>query len=190
MGVYLSKEKLRLLARPDQVSRLVVMQEGHSESVVGRFVRDVGSPETRWRFSFIHLSEPDVAGHRHGWMSQSYVNAVFAADAQIGRIRRALTDAGLWEKTLFIVLSDHGGQGRDHGESGLMEDFRIPWVAVGPGIPPGLIIRRPVSTKDLAPTVLAASGLHPPVSMEGSAVVELFESGQPAMDPAASLSGS
>ena len=44
--------------------------------------------ESRPNLLFVHLSDPDTAGHDKGWMSDEYRRAVAAADAAVGRLAR------------------------------------------------------------------------------------------------------
>lgn len=57
-------------------------------------------------FLFINLGDVDRFAHAFGTVSRAV--ALVEADAQIGRLRSALTSAGRWENTVLIVLSDHG----------------------------------------------------------------------------------
>ena len=176
-ALYVSKYKLRLLAHPRRVDRHVVNQSGTSKSVVARFLVDIRSPETRWDFCFIHLIEPDAAGHKYGWMSQRYLNAVYAADQQVSKILIALGLQRLIYETLVIVTSDHGGEGFEHGTASSAV-LTIPWIAAGAGVPEGWTIQQPVRAQDLAPTVLHAFGLPVPPSMQGAVVEEIFRSSE------------
>src|SRR5688572_17927457 len=56
---------------------------------------------------FVHLGDPDVAGHAAGWMSARYGRGVLAADAAVGRLLKAADSAyGAGHYTL-IVTADH-----------------------------------------------------------------------------------
>lgn len=57
-------------------------------------------------FLFINLGDVDRFAHAFGTVSRTA--ALVSADAQIGRLRTALEDAGRWEDTVMIVVSDHG----------------------------------------------------------------------------------
>ncbi len=60
--------------------------------------------------AFIHAYMPavDETGHRFGSESPDYRKAVINADRQIGRLWQAVQDAGMIERTCFILVSDHG----------------------------------------------------------------------------------
>lgn len=57
-------------------------------------------------FHFISLGDVDRFAHALGTPARAA--ALLTADAQIGRLRAALEDAGRWENTVLIVTSDHG----------------------------------------------------------------------------------
>lgn len=56
----------------------------------------------------LHVFETDSAQHRHGPGSPEAKAALEAADARLGRVLAALAAAGIAERTLVAVVSDHG----------------------------------------------------------------------------------
>lgn len=56
----------------------------------------------------IHIWETDDHHHASGPWSEPANASVEAADAQLGRLIDALKAQGMWERTLFVVVSDHG----------------------------------------------------------------------------------
>lgn len=122
---------------------------------------------------FLHFADPDSAGHAHGWGSPAYLEAIAQCDVAVGSLLEAVERAGLAESTLWIVTADHGGHDRAHG-SAHPDDVTIPWLAYGPGVPPGLVIERPISIMDTGPTALAALGLPVPDGWHGQPVWEVL----------------
>lgn len=57
-------------------------------------------------FLFINLGDVDRAAHAAGEAARAAVTV--DADVELGRLVRALQDAGRWNNTILIVLSDHG----------------------------------------------------------------------------------
>lgn len=109
-----------------------------------------------------------------------YYALISHIDDQIGRILRALDDAGLRENTLIIFTSDHGDHMGDHGivEKGTPYDTcnRIPLIVSHPGhIPQGVIHEEIVEGVDLAPTILDYCGVQTPPVMTGRSLKPLFE---------------
>ncbi len=83
-------------------------------------------------------------------------------DHNVGRILKALDDAGLRDDTTVVYTSDHGdnlGTRGLWGKSTLyQESVRVPMIVAGPGVPTG-ISHTPVDLLDLYPTILEAAGL-------------------------------
>jgi predicted AlkP superfamily pyrophosphatase or phosphodiesterase len=122
---------------------------------------------------FVHLTDPDAAGHSYGWMSREYGRGVLRADAALERLLRAADNAyGEGEYTL-IVTADHGGNGRDHGSDHVF-DVTIPWIAWGRGVMPGEIVSTKVRTVDTASTVLFLLGLDEPRGWAGVPIRNAF----------------
>ena len=121
---------------------------------------------------FVHLTDPDAAGHRAGWMTPEYGRAVLAADAALARLL-ALAERTYGLHFSLIVTSDHGGHGNDHGSSD-PQDVTIPWIAWGQGVRPGALAHEGVRTMDTAATVLWLLGVPKPVDWAGKPVTQAF----------------
>ena len=117
-----------------------------------------------------------------------YEGEVAWVDAHVGAIMHALDAAGLAEKTLVIVVSDHGEEFFDHGNIGhrhtLYEEVvRVPMLLRLPRVlPAGAAVRGPVSLTDLLPTVLDILGLSPAPMRGASSFLPLIRG---AADPGA-----
>jgi len=125
---------------------------------------------------FVHLTDPDRAGHRDGWMSRQYGLAVAVADAALTRLLVAAEAAFGTGRYAVIVTADHGGHGHDHGSDD-PRDLTIPWIAWGQGVAgtgemPGASIR----TIDTASTVLWLLGVAEPTDWPGDPVMSAFVS--------------
>ncbi len=120
---------------------------------------------------FVHLPDPDAAGHAFGFTSAEYGAAVLQTDAELARLVGAID----FETTMLIVTAPHGGGGafgdQLHG-SGSDADVVIPMIVRGPGVIPGP--RGDASVLDVAPTTLWALGMAPPAEYEGRALLEAF----------------
>ena len=109
----------------------------------------------------------------------NYYGMISQIDHQVGRMLIALTESGLLDNTLVIFTSDHGDWLGDHGlllkgpihYEGLL---RVGMILRGAGIPAGKVVDDPVSTLDLAPTLLAAAGLSPARVQHGRSLLELL----------------
>jgi len=101
-------------------------------------------------FSFLHLPQPDVAGHHHRWMSRRYLAAVTRADADVGLVLAAIdASAARTADTAVILTSDHGGRGDHHTTVRRPENYTVPFLVWGPGIEHGdLYAMNPVTRRD------------------------------------------
>jgi len=127
---------------------------------------------------FVHLSDPDRAGHSSGWMSERYGRAVRASDAAVADLMEAADEAyGLGNYSL-LVTADHGGHAYGHGTDD-PQDVTIPWIAWGRGVSAGVLTGEPIETFDTAPTVLWLLGLKEPDAWDGSPVTRAFHAPAP-----------
>jgi predicted AlkP superfamily pyrophosphatase or phosphodiesterase len=111
-------------------------------------------------FTFLYLAAPDEIGHKEGWMSAAYMEAVQDSWNQIERILAQLPG-----DYTVIVTADHGGHDRIHGTD-LPEDMTIPLFAMGPDFKAGQELEN-VSILDIAPTVAKLLGAEPADEWEG-----------------------
>jgi len=91
-----------------------------------------------------------------------YKNAVYHSDAVLGRVFEFLESSELAEDTVVVVTGDHGEEFLECGFYGhtsafTPEQVSVPFLARGPGIPPG-VEERPTSHHDFAPTLLELLG--------------------------------
>jgi predicted AlkP superfamily pyrophosphatase or phosphodiesterase len=136
-------------------------------------------------FTFVYLGATDEVGHRFGWLSQPYLQAVSQADQAIGLVLDALRANGTLTDTVCLVLADHGGHDTDHS-AGLPEDLTIPWIVSGPGVRCDHKISGPVSIMDTAPTIAHLLGL--PIAAEwcGQVIAEALAPGATGSAPSSS----
>lgn len=134
-GLFASKPKFSLFDRSwgEDLDEFVV--NGHNGRLV-RLVRADLRAHTR-TFRFVHLSRPDVVGHRRGFRSSAYLDAVARTDVLLGRIVATLEDEGLAGGTVLLVTSDHGGGGGSHRDPTKLANYRVPFLAWGAGVATG-----------------------------------------------------
>jgi hypothetical protein len=147
-------------------------------------------------FTFVHLSLPDRAGHAHDFMGREYLDAVEQTDRLLGRIFKTIeTRPALHGHTLVLLTADHGGKGATHSAAGRLTNYRIPFMAWGPGVPAGRNLyslnpalrspgasrtnysgKQPIRNADLANVVTDALDLPPVTGSEsnGSGTLDLF----------------
>jgi arylsulfatase A-like enzyme len=108
-----------------------------------------------------------------------YRNALRYSDAVLDRFLGGLKARGLFEKTLFLILGDHGEAfGQHQGNFGhtlfiYEENIRVPYLIVAPGlIDQPFRVRRAASLVDTAPTILDLLGLPVPQDYQGSSLLD------------------
>lgn len=164
--------KRKLLQLVPEVEGVRTEHSGYRDPrVIDAFVEGLEAGAEAPAFTFLHLPDVDAAGHEHGWGSPQQLEAVAAADAQVGRVFRAVHAAGLLRRSTFLVTADHGGHGKAHGTNHPRE-YQIEWLAAGVGIRPRARIEAPVSLLDVVPTVLALLDLPAPADLDGRVVSE------------------
>jgi predicted AlkP superfamily pyrophosphatase or phosphodiesterase len=115
-------------------------------------------------YTFIYLGGVDTAGHRNGWMSPGYLQAVENADRCIERILRMLPPSAY-----HLICSDHGGHDHTHGSDDAA-DMLVPMIVHGPGISHRLL-PDPISILDIAPTCAKLMGLDIPKEWVGRPLI-------------------
>jgi choline-sulfatase len=92
-------------------------------------------------------------------------------DENVGKVLRALEDAGLADSTAVIYTSDHGDNTGARGLWGKStfyeESAGVPMIVAGPGIARGNVVATPVSHVDCAPAILQAAGAAPLAPLSG-----------------------
>jgi predicted AlkP superfamily pyrophosphatase or phosphodiesterase len=120
----------------------------------------------------VHFPDGDLAGHDFGWMSHEQLKAYAKDDLSLGLFIQSLKDHGMYDSTIIIVTSDHGGHDYTHGTDS-PEDMTIPWIISGPRVKPGLINSQ-VSIMDTAATIAYVLGLPQQPEWDGVPVFEAF----------------
>jgi lipoteichoic acid synthase len=108
-----------------------------------------------------------------------YRNALHYGDASLGALIDGLRSRGLEEKTLWIILGDHGEAfGQHDGNYGhtfqlYEENVRVPFLIAAPGLIPHQVRSgQVVSLLDTAPTVLDLAGVPVPGNYQGRSMLE------------------
>lgn len=162
-----SKDKLRQLAEPETTD---VFEVAYGEPAITRTA--VAQIAADFDLMFIHFAGGDNRGHQYGWMSGEYMKVLQAGDEALGKIIQTLKDNNLFDTTLFIITADHGGHDKNH--IGLIiEDYRIPWIAYGPGVIPQVLDLK-IYTMDTAATAAYALGLPLNPEWDGIPIYQIF----------------
>lgn len=123
-------------------------------------------------FCFVYFEGTDLAGHKTGWMSREYLDAIENADTALGIILEKLKRNNLADSYIIILHSDHGGINKTHMEN-TPEVMTVPWIVFGPGVKPRHKITANVSIIDTAPTLATFMNFPVHHTWEGHAITEV-----------------
>ena len=167
-AMYYGWEPLRDVSRPGSL-RYAGYLNAYIEDDTDGTLTDMAAARIRRShpdFVFLYLVETDEkGGHRHGWMSQQYLDCISAA---VGCVQRAWEEFG--EEYTIVVTSDHGGHGRSHGQD-MPEDTMIPMFFLGERFEPGRVLDG-ITILDIAPTVADVMGIARDPEWEGNSLLE------------------
>jgi len=162
--------------------------KGDDDAAVEGYLRsceaDADSTEhANSRFTFVHFDMIDMAGHRNTWESEAYRASWTDADRRLAKLIEAALDHSkhMERELVVIVVSDHGGSGKDHGDM-VPEHMLVPvvmwspseawkshWVPTSSGRDNELI-----SLTDICPTILKLLDIRGPCWMRsGHPMVEM-----------------
>jgi arylsulfatase A-like enzyme len=176
-AAFFAKPKFHHLMVPGTID-YAQAPDGNGRWYVGHTVESVENylDDHRPNLMFIHIGEPDYAGHTIGWGTFMYRIAVRRADGAVDRILRKADAAFGAGNYTVVVTADHGGHGRTHGTEA-PEDVTIPWIVWGKGVIGGIELPEGIRTFDTAATALRLLGLDLPVAHAGRPVMAAFDSG-------------
>jgi arylsulfatase A-like enzyme/tetratricopeptide (TPR) repeat protein len=154
---------------------------------------DVLAPALEWLsqpregpwFAFIHLYDPHLPYEppppfRERFASEPYRGEVAYVDEALGNFLEELSNRGRLENSLLVLTSDHGEGLGDHGERthGMFAyetTLRVPLIVSWEGVLAPRRVTSRVRLLDVAPTLLALSGLDPLPDSQGVSLVPLLE---------------
>lgn len=117
------------------------------------------------------FASPDDMGHKYGFTSQEYYQDLLHVDNEIARIIRAYKLLGIFDKTVFIITSDHGGIDKNHGGVTL-DEMETPFIIYGNGLKKGYKIEGLMMQYDIAPTIADIYGVEIPDIWRGKSIYQ------------------
>jgi lipoteichoic acid synthase len=111
-----------------------------------------------------------------GRSADRHAESVRDTDAAIGKVLRSLDAGDLMDKTVIVLMADHG---EAFGEHGLFyhgtslhdEQVRIPLLISAPNLANDVVVNTLGSTIDLAPTITGLLGLPIPADWQGQSLL-------------------
>lgn len=140
----------------------------------------VGEPANRRKGAAAQLANyPPDHGWKEGW--HAHLSLSCLCDAQIGRIRDTLKQAGLSDSTMIVFTTDHGEHMGQHSMYQKMEMYepavRVPAIFHVPGTE-SRRITAPVSHLDFVPTLAGLLDFKTPGNLEGHSLKDCILNGK------------
>lgn len=113
---------------------------------------------------FLYFGHVDGLGHGYGFHPKSpkYTNGIEEVDGHLKKIFQTLKERKSFadEDWLFMVFTDHGGQGRGHGGGRTIPETRMGFLILqGDSVEKGAI-KDKITNADIVPTALAHLGIR------------------------------
>jgi choline-sulfatase len=129
-------------------------------------------------FAWVHLYDAHAPYAPPAPFPQTYDGEIAYVDAQVGRLLSAVDR----QKTIVVFVGDHGESLGEHGEltHGLLlyePTLHVPFVLSAPGLLEPRVVREPVSSIDLAPTVASLAGLAFDSRIDGRDLAKVLKAG-------------
>jgi arylsulfatase A-like enzyme len=133
--------------------------------------------ETRGRCGNPHYNSMSLTPGQAAFLSDAYDAGIRAADDALKDFIRYLNRRSDFEKTIVVLLSDHGEEFKEHGQIGhertlYMESLRVPLLIVAPGLEPR-VVEEIVGLADVLPTLLEMLGVEAP-TVQGRSLLPLM----------------
>ena len=116
----------------------------------------------------------DNTGHNKGWYTPEYMQVQKDLDRSIGIIIQAIKDAGIYDDTVIILSSDHGGKGKGHGKFSL-EELETPFIVCGRKIKQGYEIPLHMMQYDTPAVIADILGVKIPADWRGHAFRQIYK---------------
>ena len=139
--------------------------------------KNEGRVRWRWRFD---------TPEKFQTMMKNYYRLITEVDATCGKVLEELKRQGALENTLVIFTGDNGYYHAEHGLADKwyphQESIRVPMIVRDPrmaGLKHGTTNDDLVLNVDIAPTILAATGIAEPARMQGKDFAPLYLAAKP-----------
>jgi arylsulfatase A-like enzyme/Tfp pilus assembly protein PilF len=147
-----------------------------NEAIYGWLREDSSKPFFLW----VHYYDPHQPldppmPYRDNYADDLYNGEIAYTDARLGDLIEELKSLGQWERTLIVMVGDHGeglGEHKEFTHAILVYNstMRIPLIVRHPSGVRGRVVHEPVGAVDIAPTVLALADLPIPDNLQGSSL--------------------
>ncbi len=181
-----------------EVAHTVRYAERDAAAVTGAALDWLASERKEPWLLWVHYFDPHSPYNppeslRARFAGRGYDGEIAWVDSNLGRLLQAVEERGGAERTLIVVVADHGEGLGDHGEEthGVFlydETTRVPLIVAAAGlVPAGGRVAPVVRTTDILPTILDLLGLAEPADLDGTSLRPLME-GEASGEPLAAYS--
>jgi hypothetical protein len=125
-------------------------------------------------FLTVIYDDPDHVGHADGHDTPAYYAKMEQLDSWLGEIIAAIKEAGIYDDSIIVVTSDHGGINTSHGGRSLME-MDTPFIVAGKNIRKAGDLNQYMMQYDTAHTLAEMFGLEIPEVWRGKSLSQIFE---------------
>jgi arylsulfatase A-like enzyme/tetratricopeptide (TPR) repeat protein len=144
-------------------------------------------------FAWVHFFDPHTpyappSAFRSKYPTHAYDGEIAYVDSVVGEIVKYVQSRRLLEKTLVVLISDHGEGLGDHDEDehGLLaydSTLHVPWIMRLPNRQlAGRVIDEAVSLVDVFPTITGLLGFDTPSNLDGTDRTGLIHAGDGSTD--------
>ncbi len=123
--------------------------------------------------AFIY-DNPDHVGHAAGHDTPEYYKVLTELDGYVGEIIAAIKEAGIYDDSIIIVTSDHGGTGTGHGGR-TMAEMETPFIIAGKNVRNSGEFQESMMQFDCAPTIAYIFGAEVPQVWIGRPMKQVFK---------------
>ncbi|MCC8144941.1 MAG: alkaline phosphatase [Bacteroidales bacterium] len=165
IGYFYQWEGLKYLAEMSAMSveEHTTVAEGSEENAAEKTVLNGCKyiEEAKPNLIGILVDEPDHTGHAFGFDSPEYIAILSELDSYVGKIIESVKKAGIYDETIFIVTSDHGGIDKNHGGK-TMNEMETAFIMCGKGIKKNHEITESMMQYDVASTLASIFDIEQP----------------------------
>ncbi|MBW1842720.1 MAG: sulfatase-like hydrolase/transferase [Deltaproteobacteria bacterium] len=177
-------QRKTIVVRDGEEQRSVEVDEREADDITNfglRFIKENRSEKFFLWLHYFDAHQPySPPGRFYETSSESaYHGEIQYIDEQINRVLAQIEGLGLRERTLVVVVADHGEAMGEHDEKTHMYfvydgTIRVPLLFWGATVPKGLKIESLVRTVDIAPTILDMLNLPPLEGIQGTSLLPLM----------------
>lgn len=121
----------------------------------------------------------DISAEDTAFLLGVYDAKVQEADARVGKFIATLKELGLYDKSIIVLMADHGEEFMehgyvDHGATLCQHQLHVPLMIRFPKGEGAQVVKTPVRTIDIFPTVFDALGLPEIADVDGKSLLPLL----------------